>query len=565
MESHEKNALDWEPIRVAIFPMNIYEDEQGKYLIQVVLEKAKAKIQGTLNVRRAKGTLKLARPCLVRWSGGMHAGKCQSYGPAAYACMSSGLQEIPHAHIQEQEVCPTPSECQILAGGPGIPDADLALYVNIVDCGLGISGTQAYATACNMDENDKPVSGVINFCNGRIDTRPEKLQEEVQTALHEIIHVLGFSFDRIPFYRFPDGKPRTERGPNGRPLWRGDYRDILRPDSINRKIAEEHGLVKIENRTGTETVFLSLPSVTSFVKQHFGCADAPGAALERTGGDGTAGSHWEDSFFRFELMTGRIKKQRTVLSGLTLALLEDTGWYRTQPEQAEILHWGKGSGCTLFAERCLQQMEQFPAVLAGSIPGYFCESKNDQCTWDFQGFGRCLLPEEAMNFSLTASELDSLNSFLAETCPVVKEYTDSDCTVELSDGVNRNYLGETYGVESRCFHNAPLANKWRGTRRPGCYKRACVQVDNASSLQMYVWAGNKLVNCTAGGKHTVEGFQNDFECPDPIFIPRYCRPSHRQEDWAPFTSVAEIPSAFGVSREWQSLWLLLSLITHLLK
>lgn len=565
MEQYETNTPAWEPIRVAIFPMNIKENEQGKYLIQVVLEKAKAKLQNTLKVRRVNETLKIARPCLVRWSGGLHAGKCQSYGSAAHACRSSGLQEIPHAHIQEQEVCPTFSACQILAGGPGIPDADLALYVNIVDCGPGLGGTQAYATACNMDEKDKPVSGVLNFCDGRIDTSPGKLQEEVQTALHEIIHVLGFSFDRIPFYRFPDGRPRTERGLNGRPLWRGDYRDIIRTDSTNRKIAEELGLLKVDNRTGAETVYLSLPSVTSFVKQHFGCADIPGAALERTGGDGTAGSHWEDSFFRFELMTSRIKKQRTVLSGLTLALLEDTGWYRTQHEQAELLQWGKGSGCTLFLERCLRQMGQYPAVLVGSIPGYFCESKTDQCTWDFQGFGRCLLPKKATNSSLTASELDSLNSFLAETCPVVKEYSNSDCTVELLDGVNRDYLGEAYGIESRCFRNAPLANNWSGTRRPGCYKRACVQADNASSLQLYVWVGSRLVNCTAGGKHKVEGFQNDFECPDPVFIPRYCRPSHGQEDWASYTSLAEIPPDFGVSDEWQSLWLLLSLITHLLR
>lgn len=565
MKGYDPNATSWEPLRLAIFPMNLEEDEQGKYLIDVVLEKAKANIHNMLMVRRGQGTLKLERPCLVRWTGGQNAGKCQSYGPAALTCMSSGLQEIPIAHVQEQEVCPTHSQCEILEGGPGIPEADLVLYVNIVDCGPGTGGTQAYATACNMDEYDKPLSGVLNFCNGRIDTRPEKEQEEVYTAMHEVIHVLGFSFDRIPFYRFPDGSPRTPRGTDGRPSWRGDYRDIVSTNSTNRRKAEELGLLKVDNHNGAVTVYLSLPGVTSFVRQHFGCASAPGAAVERSGGDGTVGSHWEDSFFRSELMTSEIEERRTMLSGLTLALLEDTGWYRARYDHAELLRWGKGSGCAFFEERCLQRVGQNPATLIGSIPGYFCESDKDQCTWDFQGFGRCIIPSQAGDSSLSAPELDSLNLLLAETCPVVKEYTDSDCTVQLSDGVRRDYLGEVYGMESRCFHDAPLANRWTGTRRPGCYKRACVQSDSASSLQLYVQVGSKLLNCTAGGKHAVQGFQNKFTCPDPAFIPQYCTPLHGQEDWVPYTSVAQIPSdAATAFTGWHSLWVLFAVVALLL-
>eukprot|EP00894_Picocystis_sp_ML_P000638 jgi/Pico_ML_1/51155/g2237.t1 len=42
--------MSWEPLRLAIFPMNLEEDEQGKYLIDVVLEKAKANIHNMLMV-----------------------------------------------------------------------------------------------------------------------------------------------------------------------------------------------------------------------------------------------------------------------------------------------------------------------------------------------------------------------------------------------------------------------------------------------------------------------------------------------------------------------------------
>ena len=52
-----------------------------------------------------------------------------------------------------------------------------------------------------------------------------------------------------------------------------------------------------------------------------------GAELENEGGSGTQWSHWEESLFYDEIMTGLSSGAgRSVLSNLTLALMEDSGW-----------------------------------------------------------------------------------------------------------------------------------------------------------------------------------------------------------------------------------------------
>ena len=52
-----------------------------------------------------------------------------------------------------------------------------------------------------------------------------------------------------------------------------------------------------------------------------------GAPLENEGGYGTVDSHWERRLFLGEIMVGSSAiSSRSVLSNLTLALAEDSGW-----------------------------------------------------------------------------------------------------------------------------------------------------------------------------------------------------------------------------------------------
>ena len=84
----------------------------------------------------------------------------------------------------------------------------------------------------------------------------------------QMVHVLYFSKDLFRFYVNPDtDEPVGEES-------------IL----VDRKIVSQ--------------------KVVEAARQHFGCPSVEGVALEDSGGEGSAGSHWESRILNNELMVG---------------------------------------------------------------------------------------------------------------------------------------------------------------------------------------------------------------------------------------------------------------------
>ena len=71
---------------------------------------------------------------------------------------------------------------------------------------------------------------------------------------------------------------------------------------------------------------------------------------------GTALTHWEKRAFENEAMTGT-HTQNPVYSRITLALMEDTGWYKANMDMAQPLNWGKNLGCQFAQRSCMEWME----------------------------------------------------------------------------------------------------------------------------------------------------------------------------------------------------------------
>ena len=62
-------------------------------------------------------------------------------------------------------------------------------------------------------------------------------------------------------------------------------------------------------------------------REYYNCPTARGVALENAGGAGTGGSHWDRAELGDEAMSGSdINEPR--YSIFTIALMEDTGWYK---------------------------------------------------------------------------------------------------------------------------------------------------------------------------------------------------------------------------------------------
>lgn len=85
------------------------------------------------------------------------------------------------------------------------------------------------------------------------------------------------------------------------------------------------------------------PYAAAAAQKHYGCPGLDGPELEDGGGEGTAGSHWEQRTFMNEYMTGT-SVEFPVVSDITLALFKDTGWYDISPsayKKLAPLLWGK--------------------------------------------------------------------------------------------------------------------------------------------------------------------------------------------------------------------------------
>lgn len=63
------------------------------------------------------------------------------------------------------------------------------------------------------------------------------------------------------------------------------------------------------------------------------------------------GSHWEKRLLMNEIMTGSVDT-RSVVSRMTLALLEDSGWYQANYSMAEHLDWGRNQGTEFAISPC---------------------------------------------------------------------------------------------------------------------------------------------------------------------------------------------------------------------
>uniref|UniRef100_A0A7I4YXD3 Leishmanolysin-like peptidase n=1 Tax=Haemonchus contortus TaxID=6289 RepID=A0A7I4YXD3_HAECO len=235
--------------------------------------------------------------------------------------------------------------------GEKLVDTDYVLFVSAL--ASSCSGrTIAFATSCKADVTYRPIAGNLNICPQKLKESTQKLLDAWQRVLvHEIIHALAFSVYLFPYY------PGA-----GKPQW--DELGVVIPNVVHR-------FTRFDWETSKGTVehhvhMIVTPKVREEARRHFNCSTLEGAELENQDAYEGRGSHWEKRVFGNELMTGEVKDM-PVISRLSLALLEDSGWYKVNYDNAEDLEWGKNLGCTFATKSCLTWMKLNP-----SDPYPFC-------------------------------------------------------------------------------------------------------------------------------------------------------------------------------------------------
>ncbi|EKF28270.1 surface protease GP63, putative,metallopeptidase, putative, partial [Trypanosoma cruzi marinkellei] len=210
----------------------------------------------------------------------------------------------------------------------------------------------------------------------------------VRVLAHEVTHDLGFLFR------------------------------IMKKRKMLKKVKGVRGKAEVQQ--------VSSPKTVEKTREHFNCMSATGMELEDEGGPTTVSSHWKRRNAKDELMAGVVGVG--YYTALTMAALEDTGFYRANWGTEEPMSWGNNSGCALLTEKCLTNgVTKYPEM--------FCTVKRSlrSCTSDRLALGRCAmklydtpLPPQFQYFS--NPKLGGASRFLMDFCPYIEKYANTGCS-----------------------------------------------------------------------------------------------------------------------------------------
>ena len=377
----------------------------------------------------------------------------------------------------------------------------LAIFATLTDLP---ESTLATASAKAFQPNDgQPLVGVVKI-NKNINYAINNSDVYFESILvHEFTHILGFSNHFFSTY----AKTIFEK---------------------------EDKFGQFKNR-----LYLKGNKLLEVAKKYFNCENIEGVELENQGGNGTAGSHWEARILLGEYMNGYAYTEEQVISEFTLAVLEDSGYYKPNYYTGGLMRFGKHKGCEFLEEKCVNkdhkinpnfENEFYDTISGGKVIESSCSSGRQSRTynawWNQPG-----LPKQFQYF-----ENENITGYEpADYCPVpIKFQKEEDgsyfaghCSIKGSGnygtmlyyGKNfspksenlKQYTGESFSDHSYCYLSSISKNNdvVKKVVRANCYETFC----SKKSLTIKIF-DNYVVCPRSGGKITVEGYDGYLLCPD---------------------------------------------------
>jgi len=408
----------------------------------------------------------------------------------------------------------------------GITGVDLMIYVEgDDDCSKGGTQLESFAGArsCDWDQYERPIGGYIKFCYDsftmdNVGLGSEQLTVMIDTVIHEIGHVLGLgSEDMMYYYDRLTGKPRTPQPwKPSEDTWcvSGKYsneytKDIFRPHSDTLRLNVQD--------SGVRYYEIVTPTVKQVAQNHYNCDRMEGLRLEnQPTSDDCYGQHWDERFAWDENMSAMLSTRsvKEHLSPFTLALLEDTGWYRANFSMAEVITFGHNASCD-FVEK--------PCIVDNAIPeyskGYFCNStdkiNDNACDPSRTTVAFCDLYDLSQGSQSKTSPIPDVYQYfdnpslgakkfqLADFCPM---YIQPFFTCKrpppnfLSKKKDGIFADEVFGENSFCIDS--------NFHRPLCMEITC----DDDAVMVHLANGSK-VRCSYDGEKINISDSYHFECP----------------------------------------------------
>ena len=354
---------------------------------------------------------------------------------------------------------------------------DLAI-IPYFNSSLSTSTIQAAATACiAITETLQPKMGII-MINPNLEFSKENSETFLELLfLHEMSHVLIF---HPSFFMFLN---------------------MLSQKIVNNEII----------------YYISTPKVLEKARLHFGCNSLEGIPLENFGGVGSSGSHWESRYMLGDYMIATDYPE-IVISDISLAVFEDSGYYKVNYYTGGLFRFGKGEGCNFFNEKCVQNQGTLFA-------NEFClKSQEPFCSSGHLTKGHCYMAK--YNFILDSyyqyfSDSNIGGYAPADYCPIsfdnlydkANYYFATNCKLGKQNTIHSDY-GEIFGNNSICVESSlvPSSSSQNQIFRSICYEVECDKKNKKTILNI----NNKQVVCPIEGGMLNEpnGFKGKVRCPD---------------------------------------------------
>jgi leishmanolysin len=356
-------------------------------------------------------------------------------------------------------------------------------YVLIVTGAPTTSGVLAFAQACELHtQTGRPILGLANFGPAQLswsDTGSYNNAETVATAIHEVLHALGFA--------------------------QSFFSTLTTTTTIRSKPA----------------TIVATNNVTAVAKTYFNCTNITGVELEDEGGSGSAGSHWDRRILPEEIMAAA---GGLYLSNFTLATMESLGWYTANYTAADVpgIAFGKNAGCGFLNSSC-------NTTLGGRDSQFCFNSSIIGCTPLRRAVGQCLvrdytgaLPSIWQYFANPAQGGDTF----FDGCPVVTGYSDRQCSFFRNLTDTDKFLGNYYGANGRCVLTSSTTSS-SGLLKTGLgdvvttpYR--CVDVrcpDGGARVEVRIADMTSWLACPTSGAAgsvtvpTASGYRGIIQCP----------------------------------------------------
>jgi len=375
----------------------------------------------------------------------------------------------------------------------GVPNADLLIYVEVGEESTCAMNSMPKIHICHFDQDMRPLIGSLTLCIDDLGVQDDEVHEkETRKHIAQISQLVGRFLGLTPslFKYFRN----AETGK----LWGERKLDISCDDGTTKQTQTILLSNLIQEKTDDSNVLyyeISSPSVKRIVRNHFDCQTLEGARLADPL---PHPDNSECSFFHLNLryhfdedMTPIATNEDSAyaISPLSLALLEDSSWYKANFRAATTPTFGRGAGCGFVEDDC---------ILKGKVPdyslGFFCSSHEalgarSGCDYTHHNKAGCDLnpyanpPENFQYFHPDNPEHGSQHSDV-DYCPMRSKHL-IPCS---SEKVTSTLVGESFEENSRCYET--------DAGIPVCLETTCNPLERTLSF----FVEGKFFHCTYHGQ-----------------------------------------------------------------